>query len=443
MSNIYLSPRQILSYLKDLEAKVPVSNPVAYVPTDQNCFASEKDLDREAKHILEYVGLPHCVPACKFQRIDGNYAGYTVNDRSVHAIPITVNEEYRNNISACRAILAHEICHKVIYLHGIDFQKPAPQEYNEIFTDLCTIYVGLGELVLAGYIDAGTRVLKMGYLKADMYRQAFNIVAKATGRYGYKGDTDMNDPLLEEALAIWTTPGKMREALQKNFLKNEEAIAEVNRNILLLRQILDQVYTRHGDMLRKLSDDSVALGVFGGKSVEKPFALFSGIYEGLVGNGGKAVFSPAQTDIFNLILSLTSEYKDIDIGALDYTMLRCPACGRTSKTNIFDRDTIVKCPSCGLYFRFCNSLLNITRMRQMHAEVMAGKQREKDAIDKGKSEIARDRLKLDVQRKADERYKEQYREQCREQYRQKYRNVVDSIPRWLKLLIGKRLPEEL
>lgn len=117
MDPIYLSPRKILSYLKDLENKVPVINRYAYQATYQSDFKNNTDLEKEAKSILSYVGLTECVPTCRFDKTEDNVAGYTTNNYSIYNIQITVNEKYKYNSTACRAILAHEICHKVVCKH--------------------------------------------------------------------------------------------------------------------------------------------------------------------------------------------------------------------------------------------------------------------------------------------------------------------------------------
>lgn len=369
MSDIYLSPRMILSYLKDLESKVQLTEKQAYVPCDDNNFATDEDLEREAKRILKYVNLVDCVPTCKFEYINNGCAGYTINNSSRYSIPISVNHKYCNNCKACRAILAHEICHKVIYLNGINYE-PRFQEYNEIFTDLCTIYIGLGQLVLDGYIDPKTKDLNMGYLKVDMYYETFAIVAKATSKYQLNNNIKISDPLLEDALSIYSTPEDAKKILVQTFEKNEMNLAEVNRNILLLHQILDQVYVKHGDIFRKMSREFVNLGIFNDKLADKPLTLFSGIYESLFERNEQKAFTVAQTDIFNLILSLTNEYEEIDIGKLDYSSLKCPNCGYSTTTKIYDREATVRCPSCGIYFRFCNSLLNITKMRRLQSNLI-------------------------------------------------------------------------
>lgn len=452
MGTIYLSPRKILSYLKDLENKVPIVNDRCYQPNYNINFQTDLDLEKEAKNILNFVGLTECKPKCKFDKTNLGVAGFTKNNLSIYEIEITVSQEYKGKSNACRAILAHEICHKVIFLNGIDFKFPVPQEYNEIYTDLCTIYIGLGKVVLDGYIDSDTKNLKMGYLKVDMYRQTFNIIAITTNKYTLSGtNDDINDPFLEEALSIWGTPTEVKATLKKAFLKNESSLAEVNRNILLLKQILNQVFTMHGNIFRKLSNEATDLGIFEESLKNKPITLFSNVYESLFDHSEQEKFSLAQNEIYNLILALTDEYKDISIGALSYNELVCPNCGYSSKTNIENRDTIVKCPSCNIYFRFCNTHLNITQMRQQRSKIIAEKNEETEKLKK-KHEKLKNEIKDFENRKhvysieLQTQYQKGLREgieQANSQKNKKYKNLISRLPKWLKILIGNKLPREL
>lgn len=454
MNAIYLSPRKILSYLRDLENKVPVLNHSAYKTTSQNSFQSNADLEREAKSILNYVGLKDCIPTCKFDKVEDNIAGYTVNNYSIYNIPIRVNEKYKCNPIACKAILAHEICHKVIFLNGINFTSPVPQEYNEIFTDLCTIYIGLGQLVLDGYIDKNTKDLKMGYLKVDMYRQTFYIVALTTKLYGDNKPNlinNINDIYLEDAISLWDTPDALKKRLKEAFSNEEKALSIVNRNILLLKQILDKVYTTHGEIFRKKSKEADLVGLFDELNEKKPLALFSMLYETLFDHTESEKFSIAQIGISNLILSLTDEYKDISLGSLSYSKLKCPNCGFESTTNIEDRDAIIKCPSCKVYFRFCNSHLNITSMRQIRDRQIAEKEREINEIKlaKKKNEEERERLEAKTASLSNEVQNAYNRgrnvgiAEVTKLKNQKYTNLIANLPAWLKFLMGKRLPKEI
>lgn len=460
MEQLNLTPRTILAYLRTLEGKVPVVNRTAYKITDwDNNFRSNSDLEREAKQMLEYVGLDQCIPTCTFDNVPDNNAGYTINDYSVTGVPIWVDNRYKGNPVACRAILAHEICHKVDFLNKVESPPPLGLKDNEIYADLCTMYIGLGNLVLNGYFDKKTGELKMGYLTPVTYAKTFSIVARATGMYTPdKNFPQFCDPLLEDAMEIWGAEDKLRRVLKDSFSDDEKALAEVNRNIIMLQQILDQVYTKHGDIFRRRSNEAVRLGIFGDRLAKKPFTLFAAVYETLFDHSEKHRFSYAQTEISNLILALTDEYKDIDLGALSYATLKCPNCGWTSKTSIEDRDAVVRCNSCGIYFQFCNSRLNITGMRKLRKEHIDEKKKAEQAVADENRRVAQtleaDRQRLEkLKQEVNDRenglnnemrgYFQRGKQQGINESNKKYRTLVESLPKWVRWLISDYFPEEL
>lgn len=444
----YLSPRKLLSYLCDLEDKVPRINNNAYIPLKKNVFTRNSDLQKEAKNMLEYVGLNECIPKCKFDVTPKDVAGFTHNTMSIYEIDITVSENYINNPNACKAILAHEICHKLIFLNGINFVPPIPQYFNEIFTDLCTIYIGFGELILKGYINEGDNTLKMGYLPPDMYRQTFAMVSKTTNVYSPL-DLNLHDPVLEDAINIWQTPETAKKQLRESFMNDEREISRLNRDIMLLHQILDQVYHKHGETFRILSSKAERIGIFGSHfKSNSVFKAFSSIYEHLLtGETEKNdKINRSQEEISSLILTLSDEY-NIDFGALNYENIKCPNCNKISKTTISDRDTIIKCTSCGIYFRLTNSLINIAVLRKIRNKVINDRNRDFILL-KEKEENLNKRISTinDREKEISNELNEAYRKginKASKDANKNYQEILNKLPKWLKLLIFKRLPSNI
>ena len=143
--DIYLSPRKILSYMCDLEAKLPKRSFITYNPSEIPKIVGDNDLNIAAQMMMRFVGLENYLPQCKFVETSDGVGGYTYAARTDNLVPISVSKEYIGNRAAILAVLAHEICHKVICVNGI--RNNAPFEMmNELFTDICTIYVGFGNL---------------------------------------------------------------------------------------------------------------------------------------------------------------------------------------------------------------------------------------------------------------------------------------------------------
>lgn len=448
---IYLTPRQILAYLCDLESKVPRHTPRPYEAKGNWKFDSDRGLEREAESILSYVGLDKCTPTCSFAETPDGVAGMTHNTLSPSEITITVSEAYRGKTTACRAILAHEICHKVIFMNGIDYQYPAPEAFNDTFVDLCTIYIGLGQTVLDGYIDDDTDTLKMGYLKPDMYRQAFKIMQSATGMYGNAGLVCIQDPLLEDALDKWQHTQNPRETLKQTFMKEEAVVAKVNRDILLLRQILRQVYMEHGKVLRRLSETYSSFGLFDDTLAGCPLRQFRAVYETMFERADNTRADKIQESIGQLFLDLADEYAEVDINALDYTEVLCPNCGSKSRFNAVGRDTIIKCPNCGTHFCINQNALNIPALRLRRAKAAEAKAKEDEDIQRRHrdNEAERHRLEnLAAQQRLEaseirEKAFNEGQDTAIKKAQERYKYYINRIPRWLRLLIGNRLPKEI
>lgn len=449
--SIYLTPRQILAYLCDLESKVPQRNTRPYEAKGNWKFDSDRGLEREAESILSHVGLDKCTPKCSFAKTPDGVAGMTQNTPSPFEITITVSDKFRGKATACRAILAHEICHKVIFMNGIDYKYPAPEALNEIFVDLCTIYIGLGKTVLDGYIDEDTDTLKMGYLKPDMYRQAFKIMQNATGLYDNAGLVCISDPLLEDAIDKWQHTQNPREALKQAFMKEEAAVAKVNRDIILLRQMLRQVYMEHGKALRDLSETYSSFGLFDDTIAGCPLRRFKALYETLFERADNTRVDKIRESINRLLLDLADEYAKGDFDALDYTEVLCPNCGNKSHFNAVGRETIIKCPSCGTHFCINQNALNIPALRLRKAKEAEAKAKEVEEIRRQRQDIeaerqrlknlaARQRLEVSEMR---EKAFDEGQDAAIKKARERYRYYIDRLPRWLRLLIGNRLPKEI
>jgi len=104
-----------------------------------------KDLSIMASKILKYLKFKSFyVLRVNFSESIESPGEFMINNGKAK---ITINEKYKNNSSACAAILAHEICHFVLAIR--DTTENNIYE-NERLTDFATVYFGLGVLVLNG-----------------------------------------------------------------------------------------------------------------------------------------------------------------------------------------------------------------------------------------------------------------------------------------------------
>jgi hypothetical protein len=97
---------------------------------------------------------------------------------------IEVAERYRNHPAAQMAILAHEYAHAFHYLRD-DFTPPSDGMEYENLTDLSTVALGMGELMLRGRIvkENPKRVMIIGYLPGDLLSDAQFMYQKMKKKY--------------------------------------------------------------------------------------------------------------------------------------------------------------------------------------------------------------------------------------------------------------------
>ena len=80
--DIYISPRQILSYLRTFEEKIPIAQKDYYKPSLSITPISEDALNSEAKKMMSFVGLSEYTPKCTCTHVKAQI--YTCIDICTH-----------------------------------------------------------------------------------------------------------------------------------------------------------------------------------------------------------------------------------------------------------------------------------------------------------------------------------------------------------------------
>lgn len=238
-NRINLSPRQILSHLIDVERIAPRKDFHIYIPTKVlDTEISEDLLGKEAKKMMESVGLYNFEYHVTYAKTAEGTAGCCLNNGANMLVNIQVSEEFRHNWKSSVAILAHEVCHKILFFCGL--YKPAPFEnMNEVYAELATIYFGFGEIILAGY---NTNNHCLGYLTPETYKKINLLVCVVCGNIKSEVlNLQDIDPLADMAVEIWEKDDDKRSLIIDCFKQSEGQIAEYHRNILLSKQVLDKL----------------------------------------------------------------------------------------------------------------------------------------------------------------------------------------------------------
>lgn len=390
---IYLSPKNILSYLTDFEKRLPRKEYVEYTPRviTQECITDE-NLNLEARFMLDFLGMDSYTPECRFCQTAANTGG-CINLNPERIVKIDVSEEFRNNPNATVAILAHEICHKYLYSYNIYF--PSATIINEVYTDLCTIFVGFGELILKGYKTTSHNTTHyLGYLNINMYSDCNAIIKTVNG----KMSNETNDYFLAEVIELWNKNPDTRGLYLDCFKKLEESHALFHRNVATLNSIISQIenrITNDLDNYNKLFFDDHSL-FDENKEPLRPISIFAKIYESTLIDHNENVNQLNKNNeiLSELIVKLIDIDSKIDTGNIASSQQKCPFCGHSyDHTKIKGEATILKCSKCKKNFYMNRTEFNIVGTRKQlkdkeskHTEEMLQDSREiirKEAYNRG------------------------------------------------------------
>ena len=377
--DIDFSPREIFKYLKDFERKLPHHTDKEYTPLEDCNFNTNEDLTKEAQNMYSYLNMYEYTPHCSFEKLPNNVGGETVLDGHKNVI-IRISDKYKNNIKPVRAILAHEVCHKYLQTHNIYYPKIT--KLNEVYTDLCTIYVGFGDLIVEGY-NTVTKTDKdsveniLGYITPDVYLSTYSIMSVIYGK-GKATHHSNREVFLNDALNTWSKSISKREIMMEQFASFENYEALLSRNSLYLLEILNQVQDKAKIKFEYANDIFFEKNPFNTENREPifPIHLFSAIYESIVDNSGKEDTNTA-TDktvainniIEETIVKILDICGDINVERLPNIKYECPFCGAKSNEHKFAGRTVtLKCPSCRKYFCINREKINVVGRRKIMLE---------------------------------------------------------------------------
>lgn len=148
--------------------------------------ANPLEVQKAGQKIAEHIGLPPLTFVVSYSHQKANIGGQIHLDSSKEVF-IEISLMYKSEPDIVLSILAHEICHKYLYLNNI---KLFPDYENEILTDIATIYTGLGKLSLNGCevtnkksqrfgnrITTSFTTYKVGYLNRRQFALVYRFVS--------------------------------------------------------------------------------------------------------------------------------------------------------------------------------------------------------------------------------------------------------------------------
>lgn len=187
-----------------------------------------------AKKIGQHLGLPTLTFFITFVNQKKNTGGNIELDQSTDVF-IEIDVKFKNDCEFVLAILAHEICHKYLYLNNL---KLFPEYENEMLTDAATIYTGLGKLSLNGCektnvtketigqtTTTSTSTQKIGYMNRQQFAFVYRLVCEMR-RIPLEG---MLQGLTAEATnEIKYISSNCSDYYNLNFFNNDFALGEIS-----------------------------------------------------------------------------------------------------------------------------------------------------------------------------------------------------------------------
>ena len=249
---------KILSCLSLIEKTVPnIDNFSLYVPSLNFNPHDVISIQNEAKRMMEYIGLKGYTTIVTLCSTDNGTAGnINLNNSKEVFIEIDksmqVNRRYFKEAVLC--VMAHEICHKYLYSHGLYLEDTNANEYC---TDLATFFVGFGLLTINGCYEEyktttknpdgsstiTTHTYRTGYLTPQNYLTAHMVVCKIHNLDYLDGvNSNMRTyiPQIEKGEIMSTQLN--REAVIEKFKSESESIANKKREITILKHYLELSY---------------------------------------------------------------------------------------------------------------------------------------------------------------------------------------------------------
>ena len=355
--NIYLSPREINDYLLQIHGKVcrkefNLYNSRFIEPISKKEI-SEELLNAEMYDMLQFVGLADYAMDVRYEELNDGTAGCIINNNtSERAVHIRVSSQYKNNPAAILAILAHEVCHKVLYVHGLHVLS---ENLNETFVEIATIYMGFGGLILNGYRSTSAGVTHaLGYLRFEVYKVTHQIMCVVFGRMKTSEikweDTDV---YAYDALAKWESEENRTDLLNRILFDQEKTAAYTYRYIMLLENLLEHCKSELGEFYKQKDKD--VFRTYDSKDfMLKNLTAFSVIYESVVNEPAveetprqKSIDESLEKAVFGLY---TTGYNNVPLRTRHPV---CPCCGeKIENVTLDDQEILVHCPVCKVRFRF-------------------------------------------------------------------------------------------
>lgn len=357
MGNLNLTEREILASLDKIESHLKRKVFKFYQPSTSFSPNDSVSVNKEARLMLDFVGLNDYTAIITYSKTKQNEGGNIELDNAKE-IFIEISSDIKNYKDRVLAVMAHEICHKVLFINGLYYRYPTPQIENEKLTDLTTIYIGFGKLTLNGCYGqyqsynkkdniVTTHSEEIGYLSRKNYAFAYQAVC---ARYGIDIDKNGLNKYALETISESDSDKMFLPSTQhlRNLIKETQKYSAIKTNAIvtleyILNKIKDNISIKHEIIYNDLFEPFD----FNSNEVENPFYAME-MYK-------KYKNSPQDEESQIIINSLYSAIEllkqSVPVDEKFLLTLECPHCGYKKENALKEHKmAFMKCPQCGYLF---------------------------------------------------------------------------------------------
>lgn len=346
----------ILSCLSLIEKSVPcIDNFSLYVPSLDFNPNDVISIQNEAKKMMEFIGLKGYTTIVTPCSTDNGTAGnINLNNSQEVFIEIdgSMQTNRRNFRDAVLCVMAHEICHKYLYSHGLYLEDT---KMNEYCTDIATFFVGFGLLTINGCYEqykttttnsdgsttTTTHTHSTGYLTPQNYLTAHQVVCKIHKLNYLDGVSPHMRTYISqlEQYAINKTELN-RDSIIEKFKSQSLSLANRKRELTILKSYLE---LREKELLSEYEKNDKRFNrlVLYKNSIEKlPYAAMH-----VLNLPQDSVHCSEYLDILD---NIDSKYHP----TLDDNLLtiKCPFCGTISCSKLQENGLSIRKCQCGKVF---------------------------------------------------------------------------------------------
>jgi ribosomal protein L37AE/L43A len=328
-------------------------------------------IENAGKIIAKFVGLGDCNFIINFKE-NTDYAGkINLIDQSKN-IKIVISREILDYPEVILATLSHEITHKFLSINQFSFEN---NYKNELATDIATLLIGFGKLVLNGvYVAKVNRLdtlyfssvlkdeVKIGYLSSEHFAFLYILInhLRQMPKKSYCSglSRDAKD-IIEKCLTEYGKVLDLENLLNKNadyteFKENLNLLlSKEKKKVIYLKKAIEELNSEiylnlHKNMADISSEEEIIAGVNNPKLKEiyqfkinlKKYNLKKGFKE-------QAIKIDKLEKIYKLV-RLKIDLK----GKIDslYDYISCPNCGSKLRLKRNKKSSLIKCPKCNYQF---------------------------------------------------------------------------------------------